>query len=61
MNSSEALQVDYDSKETGLRDEFNMRWREAEQRFTEEVKQTKADLTIKFKKDYGEYVLFSRY
>lgn len=43
----------------GLRDDFNMRWKDAEHRFSEEVKQTKADLTIKFRKEYGKLSLHS--
>lgn len=50
---TEALQADFDSRELNLTDEFNSRLRESQARFQDEIKQSKAELAAKYKKDYG--------
>lgn len=41
-------------KEAHCRDAFDAQLRESQARFASEIKQTKVDLVIKYKKDYGK-------
>lgn len=52
------MQADMDSREETLRDEFNMRLKESQERFSTEVKQSKVEITLKIRKQYGKELYY---
>lgn len=48
-----------DTKEENLRDEFNLRLKESQTRFADEIKQFKAEIAVKLRKEYGKVSVFN--